>query len=361
MGVVSMRSVAVLLGAAALGPGVRAEPQFALRAGLACSSCHMNVTGGGGRTAYGAGYGARTLPASKVSGLFDGAVGERLRLGADLRASYQGNVRDTGGYVGEYKTGEGNIYLAVDLLPDRIALYAGEKIAPGGAANLEAFALVRAGTAGLYAKAGRFYPPFGLRLQDDEAATRRFTGFTFESPDTGVEFGASSGAWSTAVAVTNGTQGAAETNNGKAIAWSGNWVRPRGRLGLTAAYNDLPAAASRLIGGVYGGLRAGPVVFLGEADRLTDHDETGLGRSGFAAHLEADVALREGLVFRGWVGAFDPEQGAAGDRRTQQGAGLDGTPLPGLQLRLFYRRRGGPDAVPGSRDDQAVLEVHIYF
>ena len=37
----------------------RAEPLFAARTGLGCGSCHLNRTGGGGRTAYGAGYGAQ--------------------------------------------------------------------------------------------------------------------------------------------------------------------------------------------------------------------------------------------------------------------------------------------------------------
>src|SRR6185503_9294188 len=153
----------------------RAEPYLAVRAGLSCASCHLNRTGGGGRTAYGAGYGAATLPARwfPAETLFDGAVGERLRLGADGRAGYVGHLPESGPYLGEFRVFEANLYGAVNLLPERLAFYLDERVAPGSAANREAFALLSSHRAGMYAKAGRFFVPFGLRLLDDDAATRR--------------------------------------------------------------------------------------------------------------------------------------------------------------------------------------------
>jgi len=192
-----------------------AEPYIAARTGLGCASCHLNRTGGGGRTPYGAGYGAQTLPWKKLApshGLFDGAVGERVRLGFDARGGYLGTFRDEGPYIGEAKLEEANAYLAVDLLKDRLAVYLDMHAAPGSVAAREAFALVSFDRAGLYVKGGKFFQPFGLRFQDDEASTRRATGFTFETADIGAEGGLDTGSWSTALSTSDPLAAATQKN-----------------------------------------------------------------------------------------------------------------------------------------------------
>ena len=98
---------------------MRAEPHLAVRAGLSCASCHVNRTGGGGRTAYGTSFGAGQLPAPARSerGMpFDGALHARVRIGADARAAYIGHFRGESAYVGEYDLIELNAYLAVEVL-----------------------------------------------------------------------------------------------------------------------------------------------------------------------------------------------------------------------------------------------------
>jgi hypothetical protein len=341
-----------------------AEPYLALRTGLSCTSCHVNRTGGGGRTAYGAGYGSQSLPWRVIRGvdsLFDGTITERVRLGSDLRGAYVGNLQDPGPFVGEFRVSEANLYLTLDLLPDRLVLYADERVAPGGAVNREAFALLRAGSGGFYVKAGKFYLPFGLRLQDDEALTRRFTGFSFNSQDVGVEIGAEAKGWSSALAVTNGTGGGAETNNGKQVTWTGSYLHPVWRGGLSASHNDLPGPASRKVGGGFVGASTGPVVVLAECDLIRDDDGVSPEVRSAVGHVEVDWMPTQGINLRAWVGRYDPDREVDGNRQDQAGIGIDWTPLPGIQLRGYYRARKGPSDLAGSGDDQAVAELHVFF
>jgi hypothetical protein len=347
-----------------LAPPARAEPYLALRSGLSCSACHVNRTGGGGRTAFGAGYGATTLPARRTPAsldLFDGALGERIRFGADGRGGYLGHVRAEGPYLGEFRLSSTTLYATVDLLPDRLTFYVDEQIAPGGAATREAFALLAASRAGGYLKAGKFFLPYGLRLQDNDAAIRRGTGFTFETADIGLEAGFDTGRWAGAAAVSNGTSGAAEQDNRKQLVASMARIVEGGRIGLAASSNDLPGPAHATTAGVFGGVHVEPVVLLVGLDRTLDRSLDGSRARGAAGHVEADVALARGVTARAWLGAFDRKRGDGERRFRQRGLGVDWTPLPGLQLRVFWRARSGPVSVEGSRDDEAVVEAHVYF
>jgi hypothetical protein len=342
----------------------RAEPLFAARTGLGCASCHVNRTGGGGRTAYGAGYGAQTLPWNKLApahALFDGSVGDRVRVGFDGRGGYLATFRDAGPYIGEARVQEADVYLGVDLLKDRLSIYIDEHVAPGGASSREAFALYAIDRAGFYVKGGKFFLPFGLRFQDDDAATRRTTGFTFETADIGAEVGMDDGNWSTSFSMTNGTSGGAETDNGKQYCWIGARVFSLGRVGLSASTNVLPNSAHRSVAGAFGTYRAGPIVVLTEADVIHDDDGVTPQRRGGAGHLEVDGLPHAGLTLRAFAGAGDLDVNDGVERSTQWGIGIDWTPLPGLQLRALYRARNGPPSVAGSRDDQAWLEAHVYF
>lgn len=353
-----MRVLGPALLMAALAPGLtRAEPVLAARTGLGCASCHLNRTGGGGRTAYGAGYGASSLPWMKLApghGLFDGAIGDRVRLGFDGRGGYDATFREEGPYIGEAKVTEADVYLGVELVKDRLSLYLDEHVAPGGASAREAFALFASERAGFYVKGGKFFLPFGLRLQDDDAASRRGTGFTFETADIGAETGFDTGAWSSALSITNGTSGGAEADNGKQYCLSGARVFSLGRFGLSASSNDLPAGASTSVASAFGTFRAGPIVVLAEADVIENDDGMAPKRRGGAGHVELDALAHAGLTVRLFGGAFDLDRSDGVARETQWGVGLDWTPLPGLQIRSTYRARSGAD-------DQAFVEAHVYF
>lgn len=359
-----MRAVASLLILVSAFGVARAEPYLALRSGLSCSSCHVNRTGGGGRTAYGASFGARTLAAVPKDGArvpFDGALHERVRIGSDLRAAYLGHFRGDEAYVGEYRIQEANLYLQVDVLEDRLALYADERFAPGGAANREAFLLVHGFRGGVYAKAGRFFLPYGLRLQDDEAATRRGTGFTFETSDTGIEIGGLASGWSWATSVTNGVGGAAEQDNGKQVVGTVAHVRNDWRLGGSFSTNDLPGKEKHEAYGLFAGARAGPFTVLAAADTLRETDDTGVEQEGESAHVQVDWTPVQGWTIRAWYGAYDRDDPADPEPREQRGIGVDWTPWPSFQLRAFLRDRRGTPVSEIASGDEVAVEVHLFF
>jgi hypothetical protein len=359
---IALAAIAVL--AALVSATAHAEPYLAIRTGLKCSACHENVSGGGARNAYGAGYGRQELPSAERSSTeaFDGAIVPRVRIGADLRGGAEWSRPEDGASLWSFDVFGARLYGDFEVLEDRLALYVDEQIAPGGSVSREAFALMHPTKGSFWIKVGRFFPPFGLRLEDDEAFTRSATGFNFAYSDTGVEAGVEPGHWSFAAAATNGNGGADESNNGKQVSFVGSYVRSAFRVGLTAARNDLPEDARRNLAGVFGGARAGPVVFLAEWDAIRDDPGVTLPVvDGNASHLEADWLVTRGVTLRAWGGSHDPDRDTGGDTETQVGLGVDWTMLPGAQLRAYLRKRDGPVSVPASRGDEAAMEVHLYF
>ena len=153
---------------------------------------------------------------------------------------------------------------------------------------------------------------------------------------------------------------------------------------LACALSDVLAAAAPVAGLQYPDdcVPAGPVsivAFHGKADAVNQYEVTADSRPYWRMGVETaaekwrsalgcpegpmDGGFRgePGVTVRAWTGRFDPDGRISGDDRRQIGAGIDWTPVPGLQLRLWGRRRGAPADVPGGRDDEAAAEVHVYF
>src|SRR5262245_57998088 len=181
-------AVAVFLAAATT---TLAEPYISLRAGVQCSSCHVNQTGGGKRNDFGSTYGLTRLPAHSFplpegTEPFNGTLNKYVSIGADFRGANlsrfsQFETSNT------FETQEANLYADLQLVPERIRLYADVRVAPGGTQSREIFAMMSHARSHIYVKAGRFFAPYGWRLLDDDAFVRSRTGYNFQSPDDGLE------------------------------------------------------------------------------------------------------------------------------------------------------------------------------
>ena len=358
-----MHVVRLVLVAGALGwlqlllwpASAAAEPYLALRTGLKCSQCHVNRTGGGGRNAFGSAW-AQTMLPTRTVGVRSRSLNDWVSIGVDLRAFASARVRRPESARALPRTAlelsEAQLQLEARFIPNRLALYIDETLGPGQALAREAFILVEQLPGNGYAKAGKFLLPYGWRLWDDEAYIRSETGFTYKAPDIGIELGIEPGPLSWFVALTNGSQGARETNDGKMITSSATLVYPRFRIGASAARNSDANTSTEIVGG-FGGFDLGPLAVLGEADWIFHSTDQ------FVAYVEGNLLLRKGWNAKVAYDYHDPDRAEPENQRVRLRLGLEVFPISFVQLSAFYTRfdnAGQPDD-----QDRVSLEAHLHF
>ncbi len=364
-----IRRAAALAGTAlivlAAGGPAEAEPSFAIRTGYRCSQCHVNRTGGGMRTAFGSLWAQTVLPARLLrwrdgGNLLPADPEARFAAGGDFRFQYLfGESRDTDD-VSSFEVPEANLYLLGRLIPGKLELYLDGTTGPGGASAREAFAQLSFGGAWrAYLKAGKFLPPFGWRLPDDDAFVRRFSGFTYSAPDQGVEIGAEPGRWSTVLAVVNGS-GAGDDDRTKkvslmAVRRIGSW-----RLGASGSSNDADGVRTTFAGAL-AGASWGRLTVLGELDWAELDPDDAPRTEQLLGYIEADVLIARGLQLKLAHDWRDPNRDISTLDETRDLLGLEYLPWPFLQLRLVAQRRDGPPQLPDSDDRSAFFELHLFF
>ena len=361
------RRTAFLIGLVVAGFAVgkaSAEPYLAVYKGMQCSSCHSHPAGGGKRTAYGNAFAQTELPAVRVGGddaaLWTGEVIEWLSVGADARADYR--YVDTPGEeaISEFSLARVTVYVQAELIPNRLSLYVDQLVAPGTSRNREAYVRLNSESGRLHFAAGQFFLPYGLRLEDDAAFIRQFTGVNFTNPDRGVQLGYESGPWSTQLSVTNGTGGAPETDTGKQVSWVAQHVRDRWRLGASFNFNDADTG-DRQMQNVFIGLRTGAIVWLAEADLITDDLPGGGERDAIATLIEGNWFFRQGHNLKLGYDWYDPDDDVDGQRLERWSAVWEYTPVRFLQGRVGVRIHEGDPLVASQNRDEYFAEIHGYF
>lgn len=354
--------LAGLVGAVALSPGAVAakEPYLAIRTGFRCSQCHTNRMGGGKRNDFGAVFAQTRLPMQVVgptaTGLFlSPQVTDFLSLGADVR------VRTSREFTGDnpknpIDIGEGNIYVEARVIPDRLTLYADEIVAPGSPRSRELFLLLSGLPGESYVKVGRFFLPYGFRLLDDGEFIRQRTGFNYANSDQGIELGLEPGPLSLAVSVTNGTQGAAETNSEKQVSGLASLVFSQFRVGASVSRNDAPAGRRDVVG-TFGGFRLGRFALLGEFDYIFDDPPDGRRGDEFAAFLEGDLLIARGLNAKVTYGFLDPDRDIGENARTRLRVGVEPFITQFLQASIFLTVL---EDIPQAQSDRDYLSVELH-
>jgi hypothetical protein len=362
---VSARAARLAAGLALLLPAVAlAEPYLAVRQGLKCGMCHVNPTGGGMRNAFGNAYALNMLAAETLAtpgaDVWSDALDNLLSLGGDLRTGATHTTVPGSDDLSAFATQELRIYVSANVVPDRLLVYADQRFAPGGSFNQEAWGRLSFGEGRLYVKAGQFYLPYGLRLEDDGAFIREVPGVNMVSPDNGVELGYERGPWSLQLAASNGAGGGTETDEGKQASLRAEFVRPGWRLGASGNWNHRQAGDRRMAN-VFGGLRTGAVAWLAEADWILDDTFTSGERTLYAALLEANWGYARGHNAKLTAEQLEPDADVDEDEQGRYSAVWEWTPIQFLQLRMGARIHEGIPQSGLQNRRHYFAELHAFF
>jgi hypothetical protein len=356
-------TAAVTLSLSLAAATARAEPYLAVQQGYKCMGCHANPTGGGMRNAFGNIFAQNVLPAHTIEvgdDSWSGAVSRFVMVGGDVRGDWTSTDIPHQKQSNEFDVSDARVYLNVEAIPDRLAVYLDERFAPGSATNLEAYVRYWTADHAWFVRAGRMYLPFGLRLEDDTAFTRTVPGINMTTPDTGVEVGWESTSWSAQLALSNGSAGGPETDNGKQVTGQLVFVDPRWRIGLASSFNQSDAG-DRSAYGLFGGLKTGPVAWLAEADLVVDDGFPEGTRNLVSALLEADWAVRRGHNLKLTAEWFDPDRDVDNDEQTRWSAVYEYSPIQFLQLRGGARLYDGIPQNDLQNRTMFFVEMHGFF
>ena len=363
--------LAVLLLAAA---AARAEPYLAVRSGQKCMACHVNPTGGGKRTEFGSVYGQTALAqrqldlsflrsasaagAASDAAPWTGKITDWFGLGIDLRATQRTRKVPGSDRTSGLDPTRAQVYFEVQPHGDRLTLYVDEHVAPDTLKAREAFAMLWFAERSVYVKVGRMYVPFGLRIEDDTAFMRLFSGVNFNLSHDGVEGGLELGPWSAQLAVTNG--GGSATHRGKLINALATYVQPDWRLGLSVSH-DASGAADRSMQSVFAGLRTGIVSWLASGVHIVD-DDTPSGRvRRWASLVEGNIEVAQGHNLKLSYEFYDPNRKVREDQRVRYSAVWEFVPFQFTQFRLGARKNQGIPQNNAQNASELFLQWHAFF
>ncbi|MEM7281843.1 MAG: hypothetical protein AAF438_09475 [Pseudomonadota bacterium] len=339
---------------------VHAEPYLAVQSGLKCMSCHVNPTGGGMRTDYGAIYGQTLLSARQPIKIWNGDISEQFSIGGDARANYDNVNIPNQDNRSEFNVEEALIYAEFELIKDRITFYLDQQVAPGSASNREFYGLFWFQDKKIYLKAGRMFLPFGFRIEDDTAFTRSVPGINYNTPDTGVEAGLELEKVSLNFAITNGTAGGGETDQGKQVSLRGSYIQNQWRIGGSYNFNDVDGG-DRTMGGVFAGLRTGKVSWLGEVAYIRDEGFGTGPREQLVSLAEANINFKKGHNLKLTYEFFEPDNEVDEDDRTRVSAVYEYFPIQFTQLSVGFRHSDGIPQSDFQNTEEAFVQLHIYF
>ena len=342
-----------------------AEPYIAVETGLKCMTCHTNPSGGGKRNVFGMTF-ARVQLAERMilsdaeTQGWNSEVNRWLGIGADYRGGYRSidipGIPDSSNWA----TAKSAVYLEVRPLPGLLTLYADEQVSPGGSLNREAYALLTPSDGKYTVKAGQFFLPFGLRLQDDTSFVRQRSGINFDTPDKGIELGLELPKWSAQAAFSDGTTGAGSAPGKAQTSLSAAYVLPRWRIGASYNISDDPLG-DRTMQALFAGWRTGPIAWLAELDFIQDDLLGGGTRDIYATLIEGNWRLRKGHNLKFTYEFLDPSDGVSEDEEERYSVVWEYSPIQLLQSRIGYRAYNGVPNIATTNRDELFVEFHVFF
>jgi hypothetical protein len=206
-------------------------------------------------------------------------------------------------------------------------------------------------------KAGRLFPAYGLRVQDDQAFIRARTNYTFQQPDEGGEIGIQPGPFAIASSITNGTPGdkdVAATINAYGVFEEVPVVR-----NVLAGGSFARQSNKRSEGCVYAGSNLWHFTYLGEFDLINDRKLGSPGMSDqYASYAELNWLLFDWLNLRG---TFEFVKVTHNRDQTRYTIGANPFINKVIQPIIQYRINNGVPSKPGDNQDELWVELHLFL
>ena len=134
-----------------------------------------------------------------------------------------------------------------------------------------------------------------------------------------------------------------------------NW-----RVGGNFNFNDAEAA-NRIIGGVFGGVRTGPVQLLGELAFVRDDFEAGGEQDQMILFTEANIGWRQGHNIKLTYEHLDPDLDIDENEQNRVSTQYEYFPIQFVQLTGGLRFSDGIPQIDSDNTSEAFLQLHLYF
>ena len=164
---------------------------------------------------------------------------------------------------------------------------------------------------------------------------------------------------SLSVAVSNGSQGATDNNEGKQISAVGSMFLPANvMLGGSFARNR-SRGVERLAIGPYASVRVGPVTVMGEADWLSDSN--GADRDQFVGFASLEYWHQQAINFRLAYDYLDPHDSIEEDERSRVTIAAEAFLTPQLTVSATYKLKESIPQDTQGNADAFRLAAHAFF
>jgi len=372
-----------------------AEPYIAMREGYKCSTCHVNMTGGGMRTSFVSAHAHEILhypdwfaALTKPADAFNGEVNQYVAIGADLRTNLSVILQDTptNGRVPndvvfrskletvDINVNEADGYLNVNLIPDLLTFYLDQRFAPS-VDTREVWGMMYVPNTTAYVKVGKMFLPYGMQIQDDTAFIRggnngsATTGFSFNVSQPALELGWEPGPMSFAFAVSQGVVNDSDVQitGTDYFMFTEVPVIRTFFAGISGSYNGGDTATAWF--GFFTGFNLYRFTYLGEVD-FGNINSTGnpngknFNEGLFNMYSEGNylafdwLNVKAAFDYADWDGQL-PRVGSDAENRVS--VGLEPFLARFLQLRLFFRTSNGVATNVTHNQNLWYAELHMFF
>lgn len=336
----------------------QALPKFSTTQGKTCKSCHLNLAGGGLRTAEGIKYGQEVLPVKpwqqefRLPGLTN-KISENIIIGADVETLYKrtdsgdNEINDVAESLQLYRA---DFYFGLELAKN---VYAYADFALDE--KHEIFGLVEIPSLYTSIKVGKFIPEYGLKLEDEYSFVRSRLDLSREDGNPaspGVQVNFSAAGWNLCGAIFNGPLKGVGTEYAGKIE---KYFSPMDNLNLLFGANIMyrNEFKSTTYGG-YASVGFNNFSVIGETDIISTS-----GVKGMVSHLEGSLLITSGLEAFVSYNYYDQDMILTTGTLSRYNFGVEFYPMQGVKIKPSFGILKNSEQENNGNEVRVL--VHLYF